>query len=91
MNNDELHEKFDVTDDQLDVWASEYENPDWSHMRFGEIIIGRPRIADEPLESITVKIPHSRAVAMKRVQQEKGITKSDFVRQAIDHELMAMA
>ena len=91
MNREELHEKFGVTSEQLDTWADEYESEDWSHMRFGEVTIGRPRIADEPLDSITVKVPHSRAVAMKRVQQEKGITKSDFVRRAIDRELMAMA
>lgn len=91
MNNEELHRKFGVTGEQLDAWADEYESADWSHMRFGEIIVGRPRISDEPLDSITVKIPHSRAVALKRVQQERGITKSDFVRMAIDNELMAMA
>lgn len=91
MNSEELEKKFGVTSEQLDDWAGEYESDDWSQMRFGEVIVGRPRISDEPLDSITVKIPHSRAVALKRVQKEKGITKSDFVRSAIDHELMAMA
>ena len=91
MNNEELRQKFGVTGEQLDKWAGEYENADWSHMRFGEIINGRPRMADEPLDSITVKVPHSRVVAMKRVQEETGITKSEFVRRAIDNELMAMS
>ena len=91
MNREELHKKFGVTAKQLDTWADEYESNDWSHMRFGdEIIIGRPKVADEPLDSITVKVPHSRAVAIKRLQEEKGITKSDFVRCAIEHELMLM-
>ena len=91
MNNEELRQKFGVTGEQLDEWADEYESADWSHMRFGEIINGRPRMADEPLDSITVKVPHSRVVAMKRVQEETGITKSEFVRRAIDNELMAMS
>ena len=90
MNSEELHKKFGVTAEQLDTWADEYESDDWSHMRFGEITVGRPRIADEPLDSITVKVPRSRSVAIKRIQQEKGITKSDFIRRAIDNELMAM-
>ncbi len=54
-------------------------------------IRGRPRMTDEPLDSITVKVPHSRIVAMKRVQKETGMTKSEFVRRAIDNELMAMS
>ncbi len=91
MNGEELHKKFGVTTEQLDAWADEYESDDWSHMRFGEIIVGRPKFSDEPLDSITVKVPHSRVVAIKRIQQEKGITKSDFIRRAIDHELMTIA
>ncbi len=91
MSNEELHEKFGVTAEELDAWADEYESADWSHMRFGKIVSGRPRVAEEPLDSITVRIPHSRVVAMKRIQQESGITKSDFVRRAIDNELMSMA
>lgn len=91
MNEEELYKKFNVTGEQLDEWAAEYESQDWSHMRFGEVVNGRPKIADEPLESITVKIPHSRAVAIKKVQQETGITKSEFVRRAIDNELTEWA
>ena len=90
MSGDDLRQRFGVTGDQLDEWAGEYEGDDWSHMRFGEIINGRPRLSDEPLDSITVKVPHSRAVAMGRVQQETGMTKSEFVRRAIDNELLAM-
>lgn len=91
MNNKELHEKFDVTAEQLDAWADEYEGADWSHMRFGAIVNGRPKVAEEPLDSITIRVPHSRVVAMKKIQQESGMTKSDFVRRAIDNELMSMA
>ncbi len=90
-NSEKLRERFGVTGEQLDAWAGEYEGADWSHMRFGEVVNGRPRIADEPLDSITVRIPRSRILAMKQMQAEHGITKSEFVRRAIDHELMAMA
>lgn len=90
MNGDALRAKFGVTGAQLDAWAGEYEAADWSHMRFGEVVKGRPRISEEPLDSITVRIPHSRAVAISRVQEQMGITKSDFVRDAIDNELLAI-
>ena len=91
MKSNDMHEKFGVSTEQLDAWADEYENADWSRMRFGEITNGRPRIADKPLDSITVKIPRSRTVAMRRMQQQTGMTRSEFVRQAIDHELMSLA
>lgn len=88
-NKEEIYKKFGVTDDQLDAWADEYESKDWSHMHFGKVINGRPRISDEPLDSITVRIPHSRVMAMNRIQKEKGITKSEFVRDAIDDKLLS--
>lgn len=90
MTNEQLHGKFGVTDEELESRAAEYEAADWSHMRFGQVVPGRPRVADEPLESITVKIPRSRAAAIGRLQLETGITRSEFVRRAIDDELMAM-
>ena len=45
MSEDELNRKFGVTDEQLNEWADEYESADWSNMRFGEVISGRPREA----------------------------------------------
>lgn len=89
--NDELREHFGVTGEQLDAWADEYESDDWSHMAFGEIIQGRPRLANEPLDTIAIKIPRSRSNAIKRIQEETGITRSAFIRQAIEHELVSMS
>lgn len=91
MNTDELHERFGVTTGQLDAWADEYETGDWSHMRFGDIVQGRPRISVEPLELVSVKVPHSRVVALKKLADESGITKSELVRRAIDNELVSLA
>lgn len=90
MNEEKILEKFGVTTEQLDKWAAEYESSDWSNMEFGEVVQGRPKVFSEPLETITVKIPRSRVIAMRRVKDQKGITRSDFVRQAIDHELLEM-
>lgn len=52
VTDEELHEKFGVTGDQLDAWADEYESEDWSHMRFAEVIKGRPRFSDEDGEQV---------------------------------------
>ena len=89
MHEKELYKKFDVTSDQIDAWAAEYESGDWSHMQFGEVIKGRPKIFSEPLDTITVKVPHSRVVAMQKISEETGASRSDFIRQAIDQALVA--
>ncbi len=91
MNNEELHRKFGVTSEQLDSWAEEYESGDWSHMEFGQVIQGRPKVFDEPLDTIAVKVPHSRIVAMRKISEEKGTGRSDFIRKAIDNAILAEA
>lgn len=63
--NDELRKKFGVTGERLDAWADEYESADWSHMRFGKAINGRPRISDDLLDSVTVRIPYPRTTNPK--------------------------
>jgi transposase len=88
MSEEKILEKFGVTAEQLDNWAAEYESNDWSNMEFGEVVRGRPKVFSEPLETITIKVPRSRVIAMRHVKDQKGISRSDFVRQAIDHELL---
>ncbi len=89
MKNDELHKKFGVTPEYIEESAAEYESTSWSKMRFGEIIQGRPKISDEPLKTLTVKVPESRINAIKVAAAKKGLSRSDFLRQAIDNELIS--
>mgnify|MGYP000342780738 CR=1 FL=1 len=83
MNNDELRKRFGVTGEQLDAWADEYEGADWSHMRFGEVIKGRSRISDEPLDSITVRIPTDLSERYNRLAKETGRSRSYYVNEAL--------
>ena len=91
MEQRELHEKFGVTAEELDMMAAEYESDDWSRMQFGEVIQGRPRPCDEELKTITLRVPACRVAAMQRAAEREGITRSEFVRKAIDNELLAEA
>jgi predicted DNA binding CopG/RHH family protein len=91
MKTEELHKKFGVTDEQLDTWAAEYENESWDGMSFGKIIQGRPRLYDEELKTITVKVPASRIAAIQNAASKNGMSRSEFVRQAIDNELVAVS
>ena len=87
MSEEKILEKFGVTAGELDARAAEYESSDWSGMEFGPITPGRPRSYGEQLDTITVRIPHSRVLAMQQVGMESGISRSAFIRRAIDHEL----
>ena len=91
MGDKKMIEKFDVTEEQLDTWASEYESTDWSSMEFGKVVQGRPRISDEELKTITLRIPASRVAAVQRAADREGITRSEFVRKAIENELIDKA
>ena len=91
MNNEELHKKFGVTADELDKRAAEYESTAWENMSFGEIIQGRPKLYDEELKTITVKVPASRVTAIQNVADKRGVSRSEFIRQAIDNELIALS
>jgi predicted DNA binding CopG/RHH family protein len=91
MNNEELHKKFGVTAEQLDARAAEYESKSWAGMGFGEIIQGRPRVFNEELRTLTVKVPASRIVAIQNAARKSGMSLSEFLRQAIDNELIAVS
>ena len=89
MNRDELYKKFGVDSDYLEAGAAEYESPTWEKMQFGKITQGRPKISDEPLRTVTVKVPESRISAIARAAEKRGTSRSDFLRQAIDNELLS--
>ena len=89
MKDSGLHKKFNVRPEQLDSWAAEYESPNWDGISFGKIIQGRPRLCDEELKTLTAKVPASRIAAIQQASRKAGISKSEFVRQAIDSKLLA--
>jgi len=91
MSQDKLYEKFGVNPEYLEASAAEYENPSWEKMQFGKITQGRPRVSDEPLRTVTVKVPESRIFAIKSAAEKRGVSRSAFLRQAIDNELISMS
>lgn len=93
MNNEELHEKFGVTSDQLNARADEYESNDWSHMSFGETTPGRPRLTDEldasAMATATVAISLSEDLAARydRLAKETGRTKTFLMAKALEESI----
>lgn len=76
-----------ITDAMLDAMAEEYENGSWSG--HGKVALGRPRIYDEDMETVSFRIPKSRIAAVEAVAKRRGETKSEFFREAIDMALLA--
>lgn len=90
MNREEINRLFDVTDEQLDNMAAEYETGDWQG-GVGPAIPGRPRLYDEELETISFRLPKSRIQAIDAKAKSVGETRSQFLRDAIDAALLADA
>lgn len=76
-----------VTDEDFERWATELEDDAWENA-FHEIRIGRPPISAEELGSVTFKAPKSRIAAMEERAKAEGVSKSQFMRRAME---LAMA
>ena len=73
-----LYDGSEITDEELEKLADEYENDLWD----GEldfIVPGRPPHPIQELKPVTVKLP----VAMLQAIEAKGVNRSDFIRRAI--------
>lgn len=73
-----LYDGSEITDEELEKLADEYENDLWD----GEldfVVPGRPPHPNQELKPVTVKLP----VAMLQAIAAKGVNRSDFIRRAI--------
>ncbi|WP_417353461.1 ribbon-helix-helix protein, CopG family [Gordonibacter pamelaeae] len=75
-----------LTDEMLDKRAEEYEDETWSG--HGEVTMGRPRLYDEDMGTVSFRLPCSRIRAVEAAAKRQGESKSDFFRRAIDRELL---
>ena len=67
-----------LTDDDIDRICKEFETESWTG-RLQRIHQGPAAVADEPLVTVTVKIPQSMVEAI----DERSQNRSDFIRKAI--------
>ncbi|MBM6816580.1 CopG family transcriptional regulator [Olsenella uli] len=67
-----------LTDEDIDRICKEFETESWAG-RLQRIHQGPAAVADEPLVSVTVKIPQS----MVKAIDERAQNRSDFIRRAI--------
>jgi len=74
-------------DDDFDRLAEEFENGTWSG-HSGKVVLGRPKIMNEELVNVTFRIPQSRLIALERAVKNKGKTRSEYLREALDKALV---
>lgn len=87
MNDKELCEMFGLTLEEVEREVDAVESGDLSAYDFSKLTMGRP-MEKEPMEMISTPVPHSRILAIKRVTEKRGESRAEFVRRAIDHELL---
>lgn len=76
-----------ITDDMFDEMASGYERGEWPGEPTGVVILGRPRLADEEVRPVTFKLPVSKIVALDLKASQRGGTRSEALREAVDEYL----
>ena len=78
MTDAEILEKFGVTKEQLDAWEEDATNGVF-HGVPRKIVVGRPKLADEPLRAITVTLPSSMVDSIDKRSENR----SAFIRKAV--------
>ena len=78
-----------MTMEEVDSIAAACESGDYGMWDLSRVSYGSP--FDEEMTTISVRLPKSRVEAMKRATKKSGVSRSEFVRRAIDQELLEMA
>lgn len=79
-----------LTDEMLDEMAKEYEDGTWEG-KMGKLVVGRPSLAAEEVKSVSFRLPISRIAMIDARAQAKGETRSAFLRDLIEGELVNTA
>lgn len=90
MKDEQIIKEFGLTSEDVERIVQKVESGDASDFDASKIMEGRP-LEQEPMETISLKIPRSRVRAVNRLAKEAGMSRSEFVRRAIDNELVALA
>lgn len=88
MNDRELCKMFGTTLEEVEADVEKYESGDLSDFDFSSPIEGRPTAK---MKTTSLKLFDFELAAIDRAAKSRGMSRSAFIRRAIDEELMAMA
>lgn len=89
VSNSELMEKFGLTEEEvneLEAAADACDRGEWPKGRVTRI--GRPSLYEEETETVSHKEPKSKILAFDKKAQERGISRSQALREATELWLM---
>jgi len=73
----------ELSDEMFDAMAEEWENDTWQG-RLEKAPVGRPRLSDEDLRSVTFRLPVSKIGILDRKASTQGETRSKVLREAVE-------
>jgi len=76
-----------ITEEDLRIMDEEAETGAWHGD--GPVVMGRPKLYNEDLETVSFRLPRSRIAAIEALSKKTGESKSEFFRQAIDQALIS--
>lgn len=88
MERKDINELLGMTEEELEREAAQFESGAWEG-GLRSISVGRPRLYDEDMGTVSFRLPASQQQAVAAASERLGISRSEFFRNAIDHELMA--
>ena len=71
-----------LTDEEIEEMARACEDGIYPGQPSGEVVMGRPRLSNEPLEVISFKAPRSLSRMISLAAESSGKTRSSFLREA---------
>ena len=66
MDREKMNELLGLTEKEQDKIAADFESDAWDSSDLGKVIMGRPRIANEEIKAITVRLPISQIAALDK-------------------------
>lgn len=75
------------TSEEMDRIASTFERGDWPGSTT-RILVGRPRLCEEPMKSIAARVPSSLVLAFDAKASSCGETRSQRLRKLIESDVM---
>ena len=83
MDRKEMNKLLGITEEQQDRVAKEYEDDTWDSSHLGKVVMGRPRIGNEEIRAVTVKLPISQITALDIRAKQQGGTRSSLLREVV--------
>jgi hypothetical protein len=80
---------FVITDDLVEKWAARYESGNYPGTG-AEIVVGRPRLAQERTLSVNFRLPESKLIALETLASKNGCNRSQVLRDAVDDYLSSV-